>query len=329
MPTARDNAAPGPITVALVNNMPDGAFRDTEAQFRRVLASGDSEPGVAVELYTFPGLSRSDEIASEIRERYQSLDTLRSRRPDALIITGTEPIEPELEQEPYWPDLTGLMQWASETVPTTLLSCLTAHASLQFFDGIRRQRLPLKCTGVLQGKANPQAGKLIADLPDPVSVPHSRLNGVPAELLRAAGYTIVVDSSSSSDDWSVATKQQGISTFVLCQGHFEYNTDSILREYRRDVRRFLFGNQQLRYPPLPFGYFSEKQTEMLLRLAHTYKTERDTDPLELYRRFPFQRLRADLHNSWEQSGAILFRNWLRLAQARRGEQPDSSRRQYA
>lgn len=329
MPTVPDTAAPDVVTVALVNNMPDGAFRDTEAQFRRVLATDDDEPEVALELYTLPGLSRSDAVANEIRARYQSLETLRSRRPDALIITGTEPIEPELEREPYWPDLTGLLQWASETVPTTLLSCLTAHASLQFFDGIRRQRLPLKCTGVLHGKANPAAGELAADLPDPVSVPHSRLNGVPGELVRAAGYTIVVDSGSSSDDWSVATKQQGISTFVLCQGHFEYNTDSILREYRRDVRRFLFGHQQLRYPPLPFGYFSEKQTEMLLRLAHTYKTEHDTDPLELYRRFPFQRLRADLRNSWELSGAILFRNWLRLARTRRSTKPDSDRRQYA
>ncbi len=329
MPTTPDKTAPDVIKVALVNNMPDGAFRDTETQFRRVLATDDDEPQVALGLYTLPGLSRSDAVADEIHERYQSLDALRAHPPDALIITGTEPIEPLLEHEPYWPDLTGLLQWAAGTVPTTLLSCLTAHASLQFFDGVRRRPLPMKCTGVLRGKPNRQAGALAADLPDAVPVPHSRLNDVPVDLVRAAGYTVVVGPEGSTDDWSVATKQHGVSTFVLCQGHFEYSTDSILREYRRDVRRFLFGNQQLRYPPLPFGYFSDKQTEMLLRLAHTYKTERATDPLELYRRFPFQRLRADLRNSWEHPGAILFRNWLRLAQARRNTQPDSDRRQYA
>lgn len=153
-----------PIVVALVNNMPDGAFLDTEGQFRRATAAL-GRGRVAFELYAITELGRSDRIASEIEARYRSLDELWMHTPDALIITGTEPREPHLSAEPCWPHLVGLLEWAASCVPTTLLSCLAAHASVLLFDGIERVRRPRKCSGVFEGLVRDPLDPLVTGLP--------------------------------------------------------------------------------------------------------------------------------------------------------------------
>ena len=48
-------------------------------------------------------------------------------------------------------------------------------------------------------------------------------------------------------------KQDG-SFFLFFQGHPEYDADTLLREYRRDVARFL-GGERDDYPAMPHGYF--------------------------------------------------------------------------
>ncbi len=45
-----------------------------------------------------------------------------------MIITGTEPRQPELREEPYWGSLTDLFSWAEENTSSAILSCLAAHA---------------------------------------------------------------------------------------------------------------------------------------------------------------------------------------------------------
>lgn len=304
-----------PITVALVNNMPDAAFVDTEHQFRRAVGAEPESDLVDIGLYTIPGLNRSDAVAAEIRSRYRGLEDLWSTRPDALIITGTEPVQARLEYEPYWPHLSQLLKWAADTVPTSLLSCLASHASLLMFDGIERQPLAVRCTGVFDSSVEPAGGPLVSELPAVVSVPHSRVNDVPEQALVKAGYTIVVGRGEAGAGWSVATRTQGVSTFVMCQGHLEYSTESLLREYRRDVRRCLFGRGAVPYPTMPSGYFDPESTKVLEQYADEVMSSSDSDPVELYQRFPYEQVSARLGNRWSDSSAIFYRNWLELANA--------------
>ncbi|MGA8763541.1 MAG: homoserine O-succinyltransferase, partial [Candidatus Sulfotelmatobacter sp.] len=190
-----------PITVALVNNMPDSAFLDTENQFRGA-ALGPNATAVRFELYTIKEIPRSEKVARLIEERYRGLDELWSRPPDAMIVTGTEPTQVQMRFEPYWPYLARVLEWAADHVPTTLLSCLASHASILLFDGIDRVARPVKCSGVFGGSVEDPFDPLAAGLPDIFPVPHSRLNEVPEEALMAAGYRVVVGGSGAG--WSVA-----------------------------------------------------------------------------------------------------------------------------
>jgi homoserine O-succinyltransferase/O-acetyltransferase len=302
-----------PITVALVNNMPDSAFLDTENQFRGV-AVGGHVSGIKFELYTIKEIPRSEKIATLIEERYLGLDELWARRPDALIVTGTEPTQPQLRFEPSWPYLARLLEWAADEVPTTLLSCLASHASVLLFDGIERVPRRAKCSGVFKGAVEDQLDPLASGLADVVHMPHSRLNEVPEAALIDAGYRIVIGSGSSGAGWSVAARHHGDGLFVLCQGHPEYGTLSLLREYRRDVRRSLFGRGAVPYPRLPDGYLGEEAVGKLMEFERRARAT-DADPRELWPTFPFDEVAATVENTWASASATLYANWLKLARA--------------
>ena len=302
-----------PLTVALVNNMPDSAFVDTENQFRGAALAGD-KTGIELELYTIKEIPRSEKIAAVIDDRYRGLDELWTCPPDALIVTGTEPTQMQLRFEPCWPYMARLLEWATDHVPTTLLSCLASHVSVLLFDGIERVPRRAKCSGVFKGAVEDPLDPLAAGLADRVPVPHSRLNEVPEATLIDAGYRIVVGSGSSGAGWSVAAREQGGGLFVLCQGHPEYGTLSLLREYRRDVRRCLFGRGAVPYPRLPDGYLGEEAVGKLMefeRRAHA----RDVDPRELWPIFPFDEVAATVENTWAEASATLYGNWLQVARS--------------
>ncbi len=219
--------------------------------------------------------------------------------------------------EPYWPYVARLFEWAAASVPTTLLSCLASHASILLFDGIDRVPRAVKCTGVFRGEVENPYDPLAFGLPEKVPFPHSRINDVPEDALAEAGYRIVVGSGSSGAGWAVAARQQGDGLFVLCQGHPEYGTLSLLREYRRDVRRYLFGRGAVPYPrparglPVP-GCGGSRSGG--LRAADAARA-RDADPRELWSCFPFDEVAASVENTWAAPSAILYANWLSLASA--------------
>jgi homoserine O-succinyltransferase/O-acetyltransferase len=311
--TESRSRVPRPITVALVNNMPDSAFVDTENQFRRA-AEGPEGAAVNFELYTITDIPRSEAIAEVIEARYQGLDRLWSNPPDAMIVTGTEPTQVQLSYEPYWPYLARLLEWAAASVPTTLLSCLASHASTLLFDGIERVARGVKCSGVFHGEVEDPYDPLAFGLPETVPFPHSRVNDVPEVALIDAGYRIVVGSGTSAAGWAVAARQHGDGLFVLCQGHPEYGTLSLLREYRRDVRRSLFGRGAVPYPSLPEGYLCPDAVATLEWFARRAGA-RGADPRALWSSFPFDEVAATVENTWATPSAMLYANWLSLARA--------------
>jgi homoserine O-succinyltransferase len=192
---AAADGAEGPVrwTCALVNNMPDAAFGATERQFVGLLDAGSGCETVALTRHTMAGVPRGERIRARIAAEYRPLDDITSDPPDLLVVTGANPIESRIEDEPYWSDLHGLLKWGSENVPAMVLSCLSAHAALAVFDGVERTTLPVKCTGVFAQQADP-THPLAAGFGGPVVLPHSRLNAVPAEAVVAAGYAVALQS---------------------------------------------------------------------------------------------------------------------------------------
>lgn len=294
----------GPLRVGFVNNMPDGAFCETERQFERLLAAGAPAGGVVMERYWMPGVSRGEAVAQVIDQCYEELGTLYLDPPDALIVTGTEPRAANLRREPYWEPLAGLLDWAATSVASIMLSCLAAHAALAAFDGLDRSALPTKRSGVFPQVVRDD-GVLSRNV-GPVSFPHSRQNDVPTGQLVEHGYHIVAEGPGSG--WTIATKQRSRCLFVLLQGHPEYGATSLLREYRRDVRRFLVGERRT-YPDIPAGYLDPGGHDLLDRYRADSRGA-----------FPFEEAASHIHHDWSLPAAQLMTNWLRLLEAGRSGQ---------
>ena len=305
--TRRDGA----IFVGLVNNMPDAALASTEAQFSALLAAAAAAGRHSVQLRfsSLPEVPRGPDARARIARGYWPIETLLAAEPDALIVTGTEPIAARLADEPYWRRLVELITWAEEHAVASIWSCLAAHAVVESIDGIQRRRLAEKRCGVFAHDI--LAGHALLDgVSAPLPMPHSRWNELPVEALRAAGYEILSFSPESGADAFVRHDQ---SLMLFFQGHPEYEDTTLLKEYRRDVGRYLNG-QQSHYPTLPQGYLSAEGRALLEAFEARALAERSPALLE---DFPFAAAAATLRNTWRPAAVTLYRNWLDFIAAAR------------
>ena len=300
-----DNAGQRPIVVGLVNNMPDTALAATEAQFARLLHAASGSLPVRLRFYFLPEVPRGAAGQAHLGgDNYWSIEALWRDPPDALIVTGTEPVAPLLSDEPYWERFRELLSWAQANTTSSIWSCLAAHAAVEILDGVRRRRLDHKRCGVFAHRID-ASQRLLQGVAAPLHTPHSRWNELPLEALRDRGYSIVSASPESGAD--MFTKQSG-SLLVFFQGHPEYEPTTLLREFRRDVGRFLRG-QQAHYPTLPEGYFPPEALDSLRAFETRARTAGDA---ELLNEFPTDTLAEMLKNTWSEGAIGIYRNWLEL-----------------
>jgi homoserine O-succinyltransferase/O-acetyltransferase len=299
-----------PLVIGLVNNMPDAALHNTERQFRQLISTAGGDVPIRLRLFYLPEIPRRDRGRSYVEEHYEAADALWANRLDGLIVTGNEPRAADLRDEPYWGALTRLVDWAERRTISTVWSCLAAHAAVLYTDGIARQALPGKLSGVFEcDKIADHA--IIRGAPPRWRVAHSRCNGVSEAALTSHGYRLLSRSEAAGPDLFI---RQNENLFVYFQGHPEYDPDSLAREYRRDIGRFLTGERD-EYPEMPRGYFSEAAATELALFEHCALRERSPDLLSHY---PV----AALGQSAGGSSAVavgIFRRWLALlAQGKRG-----------
>jgi homoserine O-succinyltransferase/O-acetyltransferase len=301
------------LRIGLINNMPDAALQSTEAQFCGLLEAASANATVSVRLSSFPELPRGPEALERIASEYWPLERLLAEGLDALIVTGTEPRAARLSDEPYWGRFAQLLSWAERNTRASIWSCLAAHAAVEILDGIERRRLPEKRAGVFD-HAVLEGHPLLRGTAAPLHMPHSRWNELPLERLQTANYTILSWSPVTGADTFILERE---SLLLFFQGHPEYEATTLLKEYRRDVGRFLAGTQN-NYPTVPAGYFSDSTREQLEDFRREAVDHRSPELLE---RFPFARVAAALRNTWQASATALYRNWLSVACARKAALP--------
>ncbi len=291
------DAAGGEIVIGLVNNMQPTAARRTEEQFARLLQ--DASTGLVVRLRCFAVRPKPGGYCEDISALWAS-------ELDGLIVTGAEPQALRIVDEPLWPLLSRLTEWATTNTRSAIFSCLSAHAAVYRLSGVARCRLPRKLSGVyscVQAAAHPW----MAGAPPMWPVVHSRHNDVPVGALQRAGYRVLstgpgLTAHDGADSFTCAA---GRSQFLMLQGHPEYGADSLLQEYRRDIRRYLQGERPS-WPALPVRYFDDATEAALTRLEQGASGRPMADVLS-----DFAAQVSTLPTpSWQQRGSALFANWV-------------------
>ena len=247
-------------------------------------------------------------------ERYQGIGKIWNRQFDAVIITGTEPRQQDLRQEPYWAVLAELLDWAQENTVSTILSCLAAHAGVLHSDGIEREPLTSKQFGVFEFQRTGDH-QLTSHTANVLRFPHSRWNEVRAHALTDCGYTILSQSAEAGVDLFVKMKRKSL--VVHFQGHPEYGGGTLLGEYRRDTKRYLKGTRDT-YPAVPRGYLTAAAVQVLSNFEKHALANRSP---ALIHKFPDVQAFGNLGYPWKSTSERIYRNWLRYVLSRKSPAP--------
>lgn len=297
------------LTIGLINNMPDAAFRATERQFISLLDAASDDIPVRLKLCTLPGIPREGACLLHAEDHYFSVETMLNTHLDGLIVTGREPIAADLRHEPYWDSFTRVLEWARNNTYSTVWSCLAAHAAVLHMDGIGRSKSDDKHFGALEC-ARVADHALLTGAPLGFPVPHSRWNGLAEEDLVVRGYTVLARTGDGEVDTFV---KHANSLFVFFQGHPEYEADTLLREYRRDIGRYI-RDESNSYPLVPTGYFDQATADALSALREQAIVRRSP---KLLANVSALLEKPEIENTWRLTAALIYRNWLEYIRARK------------
>ena len=292
------------LHIGLLNLMPDAALSATERQFLRLINDSNQIAQFYAHLFTLPELPRSPQGLAHVQSYYETFEQIQASGLDALIITGANVSQPDLSQEAFWNPLINVVDWAYDNVTSTLFSCLTTHATLQFRFGQKRRRLPGKRWGVFPHRLTDRHHPLVVGVNTRFDVPHSRFNEISRDQFEQAGLHVLVESEEAGVH--LAVSQDGF-RLVFFQGHPEYDTISLLKEYKREVMRFASGERE-DYPPYPENYFSPLSQAILDEYADLVAAAKKADAPPL--RFPEELIAPSLDNTWHDTAEAILNNWV-------------------
>jgi homoserine O-succinyltransferase/O-acetyltransferase len=294
------------LHIGLLNMMPDAALAATERQFFRLVGESNPIAQFYVHPFTLEGLERSAEARAYVERYYEPFEQIREQGLDALIVTGANVTHPDLSQEPFWWPLIEVIEWAVRDVTSTLCSCLATHAVLQFHYGQHRYPLSEKRWGVYPHRVVDRTHPLIHDVNTLFDVPHSRFNEVGRHQFDAAGLWVLAESTEAGVHLAVSA--DGFRQ-VFFQGHPEYDTISLLKEYQREVRRFAAGARP-DYPPFPEHYIDRKHRAILDE--HRGRVVAAMNQGREQPAFPEAYIARSLDNTWHDTAEGVVGNWMGL-----------------
>ena len=290
--------------IGLLNMMPDAALEATERQFFRIVSESNQIAQFFIHPFTLPELPRSEKATAHISEYYETFESIKEEGLDALIITGANVTQPNLADEPFWEPLIAVIDWAHNNVTSVLCSCLATHAVMQFRHQQKRKKLPEKCWGVFQHELVDRTHPLVNDINTRFDVPHSRFNEITRQQFEDAGLRVLVESPVAGVHLAVS---EDLFRIVYFQGHPEYDTNSLLKEYKREVQLFVEGKRES-YPPFPENYFSQQVQAILLE--HKSQLLDAIKNKETLPEFPEELVCSLLHNTWHDTGKAMINNWI-------------------
>ena len=257
-----------PLDVVLLNLMPKKI--ETETQILRLISKSPIQ--VNVEFMTVSSHESRNTPQDHLVKFYDTFEHLKSRRYDALIVTGAPVEQLDFEEVDYWDELCEIFDWSIGNVYSTLYICWGALAGLFHHYGIRKVNLPSKLFGLFPTKLVDEYNFLTNGFDEKFTVPHSRHAAI--NLVDLAGHVgkdlQILGDSPVTGPSIIATPDM---RQIYITGHLEYGKQTLAGEYHRD-------RDAGKYIELPRNYFPDD--------------DETAEPLF----------------TWRSAANLLYRNWL-------------------
>ncbi len=220
------------LKIAILNLMPDKIT--TETQLLRLLSNTPLH--VDIELVQMASHTSKNTSAEHMLTFYRSFDEIKHNRYDGLIISGA-PVETlDFEDVDYWEELKQVMEWSKTNVYSTIHICWGAQAGLYYHYGIPKYLLKEKMFGNFKHHIEYPQSLLLRGFGDVFHCPHSRYTEIRREDIDKVPQLTVVAESYEAGVHVISDRAER--QFFLC-GHWEYDRDTLAKEYQRDVAKGL------------------------------------------------------------------------------------------
>lgn len=288
------------LHIGLLNMMPDAALEATERQFFRLIGHSNQIAQFYVHPFTLSSIQRGNKASEHINAHYQTFDDIKSQGLDALIVTGAHVEQADLQLAPFYEELKHVIDWSYENVTSTLCSCLATHAVMEFRYQQKRQAMKDKCWGVFKHQIINRSHPLMNGVNTNFNVPHSRFNEITVDQFNASGVEILVDSNIGAH----LCVSEDLLRMVFFQGHPEYDTISLLKEYKREIISYL-AKTRSDYPVFPEHYLNEQNKAIL----NEYKEKLLAGKFTIDS-FPEALISTTLDNTWHDATRQIISNWI-------------------
>ena len=288
------------LHIGLLNMMPDAALEATERQFFRLIEHSNQIAQFYLHPFTLSSIKRGEKAAGHVDKYYQTFEQIKAQGLDALIITGAHVEQADLQKAPFYNQLKEVIDWSYEHVTSTLCSCLATHAVMEFKYNKKRQAMNEKCWGVFEHKIKDRSHPLMSGVNTGFNVPHSRFNEITKEQFSDAGIKILVEG----DVGVHLGVSEDLLRVVFFQGHPEYDTISLLKEYKREIISYLT-KTRADYPVFPKNYLTEQNKAIL----NEYKDRLLSGEFSI-NDFPEALISQTLGNTWHDATSGIINNWI-------------------
>jgi len=288
------------LHIGLLNMMPDSALEATERQFFRLIGHSNQVAQFYIHPFSLSSIERGKDATKHIKKHYKTFDEIKLQGLDALIITGANVTDPDLRLAPFYNELREVVDWSYENVTSTLCSCLATHAVLEFKYSQKRVHMGKKHWGIFPHKVIDRSHPLVKGVNTRFDIPHSRFNDISEAQFEKANAKVLAKSAVGVH----LAVSPDLFRIVFFQGHPEYDSISLLKEYKREVALYLKGMRK-EYPPFPSNYLSPQSCAIL----NEYKTRLDAKNTSI-KDFPENLIAKTLDNTWHDSASAIINNWI-------------------
>ncbi|MEG2081001.1 MAG: homoserine O-succinyltransferase [Oscillospiraceae bacterium] len=255
-----------PLKIIILNLMPTKI--ETETQILRLLSNSPLQ--IEIDLLQVSSHISKNTSEEHMLQFYKTFDEVKNLKFDGMIVTGA-PVElMEFEEVDYWEELCEIFEWAKKNVYSTFNICWGAQAALYYQYGVQKHYLKEKLFGVFEHRPLDLYHPLLRGFSDVYHVPHSRHTETRKEDIAMVKDLQILSYSEKAGVHLISDMQ---CRNFYCTGHCEYDSDTLAREYFRDLDKGLDIK-------MPYNYFPDddiKKTPLL---------------------------------TWRGAGSLLFQNWL-------------------
>ena len=221
-----------PLKIAILNLMPKKI--ETETQILRLLSKSPLQ--LEIDFMRVSSHESTHVSQDHLVKFYDTFDAFRDKNYDGFIVTGAPVEHLDYEQVDYWDELCEVFEWSKTNVFSTIHICWGAQAGLYYHYGIQKYQLDKKMFGDFRHRNLKRKHPILKGFGDTFHCPHSRHTEVRREDVEKVDDLVILTESREAGLHMLADKSER-NYYIF--GHWEYDRDTLAREYFRDLDRKL------------------------------------------------------------------------------------------